>query len=84
MRVGAIPGLKRLGIGGRLFMAFVLISSITVLASGLATNTYLDLSERLLALKQQDIPGLEAAARLNNTSRLVVATCSTARPVASF
>ncbi|MCP8688390.1 ATP-binding protein [Marinobacterium sedimentorum] len=74
MRVGAIPGLKRLGIGGRLFLAFVLISSITVLASGLATNTYLDLSARLLALKEQDIPGLDAAARLNNTSRLVVAT----------
>jgi len=66
--------LKHIGIGGRLFLAFVLISSITIIASGLATNTYLQLRERLLLLKHQDIPGLDAAARLNDKSRLIVAT----------
>jgi two-component system C4-dicarboxylate transport sensor histidine kinase DctB len=66
--------LRNIGIGGRLFLAFVLISSITIVASGLATNTYLQLSDRLLSLKLQDIPGLDAAARLNDKSRLIVAT----------
>ncbi|ETI59113.1 ATP-binding protein [Marinomonas profundimaris] len=67
-------GLRNIGIGGRLFLAFVLISSITIVASGLATNTYLQLSDRLQLLKYQDIPGLDAAARLNDKSRLIVAT----------
>ncbi|WP_245931868.1 sensor histidine kinase [Marinomonas aquiplantarum] len=40
----------------------------------MATNTYLQLSDRLLLLKQQDIPGLDAAARLNDKSRQIVAT----------
>ncbi|QRV23047.1 ATP-binding protein [Marinomonas foliarum] len=66
--------LRNIGIGGRLFLAFVLISSITIVASGLATNTYLQLSDRLLLLKHQDIPGLDAAARLNDKSRQIVAT----------
>lgn len=66
--------LRNIGIGGRLFLAFVLISSITIVASGLATNTYLQLSDRLLLLKYQDIPGLDAAARLNDKSRQIVAT----------
>ncbi|AEF55890.1 ATP-binding protein [Marinomonas posidonica] len=66
--------LRNIGIGGRLFLAFVLISSITIVASGMATNTYLQLSDRLLLLKQQDIPGLDAAARLNDKSRQIVAT----------
>lgn len=66
--------IKQIGIGGRLFLAFVLISSITLLASVLVTHTYLDLSNRLTSLKQQDIPGLDAAARLNDKSRLIVAT----------
>ena len=74
MSTGGISWFKRIGIGGRLFLAFVLISSITIVASGLATNTYLQLSERLLLLKHQDIPGLDAAARLNDKSRLIVAT----------
>lgn len=65
---------KRIGIGGRLFLAFVLISSITMLASGLATRTYLSLSDRLLSLKSMDIPGLDAAAQLNDKNRLIVAT----------
>ena len=69
-----ISWLNRIGIGGRLFLALVLISSITIVASGLATNTYLQLSERLLLLKHQYIPGLDAAARLNDKSRLIVAT----------
>jgi two-component system C4-dicarboxylate transport sensor histidine kinase DctB len=66
--------LRNIGIGGRLFLAFVLISSITIVASGLSTNTYLQLSDRLLLLQYQDIPGLDAAARLNDKSRLIVAT----------
>ncbi|MEH6578398.1 MAG: ATP-binding protein [Amphritea sp.] len=74
MSIGGISWLKHIGIGGRLFLAFVLISSITIVASGLATNTYLQLSERLLLLKHQYIPGLDAAARLNDKSRLIVAT----------
>jgi len=64
----------RLGIGGRLFLAFVLISSITIVASGLSTSTFLDLRNRLHLLEQQDIAGLDAAARLNDKSRLIVAT----------
>jgi len=64
----------RLGIGGRLFLAFVLISSITIVASGLSTSTFLDLRNRLHLLGQQDIAGLDAAARLNDKSRLIVAT----------
>jgi two-component system C4-dicarboxylate transport sensor histidine kinase DctB len=64
--------LKRVGIGGRLLLAFVLISSISLLVSFLSTNTYLQLSEKLYLLKQQDIPGLDAAARLNDKSRLIV------------
>ena len=64
----------RLGIGGRLFLAFVLISSITIVASGLSTNTFLDLRNRLQLLGQQDIAGLDAAAKLNDKSRLIVAT----------
>lgn len=74
MGTSNISWLKNMGIGGRLFLAFVLISSITIIASGLATNTYLQLRERLLLLKLQDIPGLDAAARLNDKSRLIVAT----------
>lgn len=66
--------LSQLGIGSRLFLAFVMISSITIVSSGLATNTYLQLSDRLMLLKHQDIPGLDAAARLNDKSRLIVAT----------
>ena len=60
---------RHLGIGGRLFLAFVLISSITIVASGLATNTYLQLRDKLQLLQHQDIPGLDAAARLNDNSR---------------
>ncbi len=74
MPIHPILWLKRLGIGGRLFLAFALISSITIVASGLATNTYLHLGERLLLLQHQDIPGLDAAARLNDKSRQIVAT----------
>ncbi|WP_236037256.1 HAMP domain-containing protein [Marinomonas vulgaris] len=74
MNISALYWLRHIGIGGRLFLAFVLISSITIVASGLATNTYLKLSDRLLLLKSQDIPGLDAAARLNDKSRLIVAT----------
>ncbi len=66
--------LKHIGIGGRLFLAFVLISAITIIVSGLTTNTYLQLREQLLLLKYQDIPGLDAAARLNDKSRLIVTT----------
>ncbi len=65
---------RHLGIGGRLFLAFVLISSITIVASGLATNTYLQLRDKLQLLQHQDIPGLDAAARLNDKSRLIVST----------
>ncbi|MDE8603985.1 ATP-binding protein [Marinomonas sp. RSW2] len=74
MGIPTLFWLRNIGIGGRLFLAFVLISSITIVASGLATNTYLQLSDRLLLLKLQDIPGLDAAARLNDKSRLIVAT----------
>lgn len=74
MNIPSFYWLRHIGIGGRLFLAFVLISSITIVASGLATNTYLQLSDRLLLLKHQDIPGLDAAARLNDKSRLIVAT----------
>jgi two-component system C4-dicarboxylate transport sensor histidine kinase DctB len=66
--------LKHIGIGGRLFLAFVLISAITIIVSGLTTNTYLQLRAQLLLLKYQDIPGLDAAARLNDKSRLIVTT----------
>ncbi|MEH6442612.1 MAG: ATP-binding protein [Oceanospirillaceae bacterium] len=64
----------RLGVGGRLFLALVLISSITIIASGLSTRTFLDLRNQLHLLEQQDITGLDAAARLNDKSRLIVAT----------
>ena len=64
--------LKRVGIGGRLLLAFVLISSISLVVSLLSTNTYLQLSDKLYVLKQQYIPGLDAAARLNEKSRLIV------------
>jgi len=74
MGIPSFSWLRNIGIGGRLFLAFVLISSITIVASGMATNTYLQLSDRLLLLKQQDIPGLDAAARLNDKSRQIVAT----------
>jgi len=63
--------LNRIGIGGRLLLAFILISSISLAVSFLSTKTYLQLSENLLLLKQQDIPGLDAAARLNDKSRLI-------------
>jgi len=66
--------LLHLGIGGRLFLAFVLISSITILVSVLSAQTFLDLRDKLQLLQQQDIPGLEAAAKLNDKSRLIVAT----------
>lgn len=74
MGIPSVYWLRNIGIGGRLFLAFFLISSITIVASGMATNTYLQLSDRLLLLKQQDIPGLDAAARLNDKSRQIVAT----------
>ncbi|WP_191601541.1 ATP-binding protein [Marinomonas algicola] len=74
MPLRTVFSLQHLGIGGRLFLAFFFISSITIIASALATNTYLQLSDRLQLLKQQDIPGLDAAARLNDRSRLIVAT----------
>ncbi len=68
-----ISWLQRFGIGGRLFLAFVLISSITLLVSALSTQTYLHLRDQLHLLEKQDIPGLDAAARLNDKSRLIVA-----------
>ena len=63
--------LHRIGIGGRLLLAFVLISSISLAVSFLSTKTYLQLSEKLYLLKQQYIPVLDAAARLNDKSRLI-------------
>lgn len=63
-----------LGIGGRLFLALVLIASITILVSVLSAHTFLNLRDKLQLLQQQDIPGLEAAASLNDKSRLIVAT----------
>ncbi|TPE45666.1 HAMP domain-containing protein [Maribrevibacterium harenarium] len=66
--------IRHIGIGGRLFLAFALISSITFVASGLTTNTYVQLRDELLLLQHQDIPGLDAAARLNDKSRLIVST----------
>jgi len=69
-----IRRLAHLGIGGRLFLAFVLICAITILVSVLSAQTFLNLRDKLQLLQQQDIPGLEAAARLNDKSRLIVAT----------
>ena len=66
--------IRHIGIGGRLFLAFVLISSITIVASTLATNTYLQLRGKPELLQHQDIPGLDAAAKLNDKSRLIVST----------
>ena len=66
--------IRHIGIGGRLFLAFVLISSITIVASTLATNTYIQLRGKLELLQHQDIPGLDAAAKLNDKSRLIVST----------
>ena len=63
--------LHKIGIGGRLLLAFVLISSISLAVSFLSTKTYLQLSEKLYVLKQQYIPVLDAAARLNDKSRLI-------------
>lgn len=74
MNIARFPWLKRFGIGSWLFLAFVLISSITLVTGGLATRTYLALSDKLSLLKQQEISGLEAAARLNDKNRLIVAT----------
>ena len=63
--------LNSVGIGGRLLLAFVLISSISLAVSFLSTKTYLQLSEKLYVLEQQYIPVLDAAARLNDKSRLI-------------
>jgi two-component system C4-dicarboxylate transport sensor histidine kinase DctB len=74
MNIFNMRWLWRLGIGARLFFALVLISSITMLASGLTANTYQSLRDQLQVLQQQDIPELEAAAKLNDKSRIIVAT----------
>lgn len=74
MKLYKLNWLHRLGIGGRLFLAFVLISSITILVGSLSTNTHLNLRDQLHRLSQQDIPGLDAATKLNDISRLIVAT----------
>lgn len=63
----------RLGIGGRLLLAFLLLAAITLLAAGLSWRSSGELEIRLQQLRETSIGGLYAASRLNDQSRQVVA-----------
>ncbi|ATG75330.1 hypothetical protein AN401_16905 [Zobellella denitrificans] len=63
----------RLGIGGRLLLAFLLLAAITLLAAGLSWRSSGELETRLQQLRETSIGVLYAASRLNDQSRQVVA-----------
>jgi len=65
--------IRQLGIGGRLALAFALITAMTLVAAGLARQTSSTLEQQLDELRSNDIGVLTTAARLNDTSRQVVA-----------
>ncbi len=64
------------GIELRLVLALAMLSMTTLFLSGISSFTFNDLNQRLVALKESDIPALEQAARLNDMVRIIITTSS--------
>jgi two-component system C4-dicarboxylate transport sensor histidine kinase DctB len=64
------------GIELRLVLALAMLSMTTLFLSGISSFTFSDLNQRLVALKESDIPALEQAARLNDMVRIIITTSS--------
>ncbi len=62
------------GVGSRLVLAFGVLSLTTLLVASLSFATFEDLSVRLEQLQQQDMQALDAAARMNDMGRIIIAT----------
>ncbi|WP_227876318.1 sensor histidine kinase [Photobacterium frigidiphilum] len=64
------------GIELRLVLALAMLSMTTLFLSGISSFTFNNLNQRLVALKESDIPALEQAARLNDMVRIIITTSS--------
>jgi len=64
------------GIELRLVLALAMLSMTTLFLSGISSFTFNNLNQRLVALKESDIPVLEQAARLNDMVRIIITTSS--------
>ncbi len=62
------------GLGGRLALALALLSTTTLLSSGLSLLTANSLEEQLLQMRLHDVPALDASAKMNEQVSFVVAT----------
>ena len=64
------------GIGHRLVLALAMLSLTTIFLSVVSSFTFKDLNQRLIELKESEIPALEQAARLNDMVRVIISTSS--------
>ncbi len=62
------------GIGVRLVLAFGVLALSTILVAGVSFSTFTETRNRLNEIYQGDMVALKAAARLNDTGRIIIAT----------
>ncbi|MGF1754727.1 ATP-binding protein [Vibrio makurazakiensis] len=64
------------GIEQRLVLALAMLSMTTIFLSVVSTFTFSDLNQRLVDLKESEIPALDQAARLNDMVRVIIVASS--------
>lgn len=64
------------GIELRLVLALTMLAMTTLILSVVSSFTFNDLNQRLVALKESDIPALDQAARLNGMVRVIIVASS--------
>ncbi len=64
------------GIEQRLVLALAMLSMTTIFLSVVSTFTFNDLNQRLVELKESEIPALDQAARLNDMVRVIIVASS--------
>ena len=64
------------GIELRLVLALAMLSMTTIFLSVVSSFTFDDLNQRLVELKESEIPALDNAARLNDMVRVIITTSS--------
>lgn len=62
------------GIGVRLILAFGVLALSTILVASVSFSTFTETRDRLIRITQEDMVALDAAARLNDTGRVIIST----------
>ncbi|MGF1695488.1 ATP-binding protein [Vibrio lamellibrachiae] len=68
--------MKWSGIGFRLILAFGVLSLTTLLVATMSFHTFKETQARLTKIQEQDMAALDAASRLNEMGRRIIATSS--------